>query len=900
MKDAKNSVTDEKLWSEFFSSCESPIDAGQRQSLSKSISENVIEKVFIPPPSASYLSLLSDMGVPVEKVIEKLSHGRQQAYYNDVLTNSAVTISSLRKSLEKNMLSPGPVRLKFHEDNLVQFFNIMFTNIFREPHLLIKLISPYILRDSDEFIYEKNKENIMITVGSNLCRSQTFLTIACKTYIDFISEDSSTIIPFPSALSPVANSTVLRFLRYIRISANSSCIPLVMNQRQDIINSYLSNISASNLMNITTATATADTVDNTSFGYLLTICNENDLKRFVELIYDVIRGISRTHNIGMSQEDELIHDNNDDSNNNNNYNYKYDNNNDNSNDNYDHYNDNSNDNYNNNSNSSNNNNNDNNDNNKKAPSQIKLSDFLSKMICERFRLQINTCSHWIPFIINHVSHALASPSLPSSASTSTSISVSSSASTDDKSMSDTHCKSACSEIYFDNFLCKCLNILLFAYNCHNMHISVEERDRKDGNPVDGEALNETNSLVETKLNELEITIPALLNQIKVHIYSNDSASLLHLWQEIKVKKTSNLVLNPSENLPTLSTTDNCKLSDTTTRLKHLILTILVSVIHKRYHIQYFHHNINVGGSERKKNNLDLEPKSSPTTIFFDETVRISLQQESVSYVDGFFLLCCEVIKGGEYDEIVIVLSSAISLFYRANKFAIELSSNNIDKRNRNNCGDGSSSSVGDVDGNGNGKRDRDRNIDGMVNSVQSFDEIEAEEDLHVFDRCPSTRRKYSYVPDGLGTVTTDDSRALGTEDIESIIQKDSESRTVSVDNLSKSITGSPSHLSFYSFENSEERNTIHQCTSQTDYQELNVDTQSGGRKGMKSKVIFTRLLLDYLKKNALKIDSPIGIFLSLISTNSSSHSSATGEMKTLLDFAYNRISRILYHPDVNP
>ena len=810
-------INQESIWAEFFSSCENSVNVDHQQSQPKSVSEKVIEKVFLPPPSASYLNLLGEMGVPVETVFEKLSYGRQQISRNETVTKSAVASSSSSSSssslfsMKTSKLFSGSVRLKFHRNDLIPFFNTLFSTILQKPHLPMKIKSLATMTDSNELICETDDMNIGITVGSSLLGSQIFMTVACRASLNFVANMDSMIIP----ISPVAKSTILKFLRFLRISANYSGVSPMLNKRQDIINSHFSSLSSS------CSTSIAAAINHVPNEFFFTSCDSGNLDLFVELMYEIIVKTQEERNIRNLHERELSHSV-----------------------------------------------------EKGTSSQAKLSSYLSKTIFERFRLQINICSCLIPYIVSHVSHGLALSSLSSS-----SLSFPSPISPNKRcNKHNTANVPLDLELITDRFLHKCLCILSFSYD------SIE-----------------INAKNEVKLVDIDSAGAALLNQLKFIIRSNDTQSLISVWRQMMTKDYSDVVMkanvSPVLNSVIISNQIYPNEYHETNRDKLLLLTVFIAVIDIRYHLKYNNRVKNEGKNERKKNKLEHENIDPSAHIAFpdtisetvSETVKISVQIESANFVDEFFALCCEVVMGGDCGEIVIVLTSVISLFNRAEKRSLAFHSNNNDGCNYNNHCD-----VNDI--NDDGKRKRHR-YEYACRANVIFDSTQPEGDelqLHDKDMFEAT--------DGTNLIVTN-SHCTGTkfegglelgpnskEDRKNILT-DSKMWTLDSDSSSSSSTVPALNLSFHDFNNVEGKRS-----------EMMVDSHLKLPSDSEFENHSPPLLLDYLRRNILETARPVGMFFSIMETRSTLSQSSTNDKKSfdrdiaiMIASVHNRLLSIL-HP----
>ena len=778
-------VDREGIWDEFFFSCENSVDIEHQQSQPRSIIKKVVDKVFLLPPSLSYLNLLGEMGIAVEEVIEKLSYGRQQKSHNDTAIKSAVESSSASSqfSIETSKLFSGSVRLKFYRRDLIPFFNLFFSNILHKPHLQVKIKTLATMTDSNELICETDDMNIGITVGSSLLGSQLFITIACRAYRDLILSTDSMIVPF----SPVANCTILKFLRFLRISANCSGASSMLDEKHDIINLHFSTISALCSSSIATASD-----PNEKFT---TNCNRGNLNQFVELMYEIIVKTHEESNRRIFNENVLSQSMAENS-----------------------------------------------------SSQTKLTSYLSKTILERFRLQINTCNSLIPFIVSRVSHDLALSSLSSSSS---SLPSSSSSSCLSSPMSP---KKRCNEpdtanddtvvlkLTTDRFLHKCLCILSFSYDL----VQRNEKNEKCG----------VNSMV------IDSTGTALLNQIKAVINTTERQSLMSVWRQIMVKNDIELAIKPNDS-PALNSTmilDKIYSSDhDNTRSKLLFLTLYISIIDTKYYLKY-NNRVKKDNKKREKKNK-LEDESIDLSV--SKNTKVSVQIENVDFVDEFFLLCYEVLKDNDYGEILVVLTSVISLFNKAKQRSIAFY--DYDGCNNSNYCDNN-----DINDDGKRKRHRDTcNANVIFDSTQpEGDEVHdlvtfgaADVDvtnLNVTDsHCIATEHKKGLE---VGPNSNEDRKNIPT---------DSNISALDSNYLFSSSTAPSSNLPFHNL---------------NDFR--GEKSELLGKRNLKSpsdsefKSHGSPLLLDYIRENVLKTTSTVGMFFSIMETRSSLFLSSTNNFKS--------------------
>ena len=196
----------------------------------------------------------------------------------------------------------------------------------------------------------------------------------------------------------------------------------------------------------------------------------------------------------------------------------------------------------------------------------------------------------------------------------------------------------------DRFLHKCLCILSFSYDL----VKSNEENEKNG----------ANSMV------IESTGTALLNQIKAITNTNERQSLMNVWRQIVVKDDSELGIKP-DNCPALNSTmtlNKIFSSDyDNTRSKLLFLTLYISIIDTKYYLKYNNRIKNDNKKRGKRNKLEDESIDESVS----KNMKVSVQIENVDFVDEFFLLCCEVLKDNDYGEILVVLTSVISLFNKA-------------------------------------------------------------------------------------------------------------------------------------------------------------------------------------------------------------------------------------------
>lgn len=168
------------LLSSFFLSVDS--DQSSKGSCSEAANSLLdVLRVSTVTTSVSYFGLLNDLGVSLETLMKGFFTSRKQSILN-------------HKSIDCNMTSHRKTyRIIFHPDNFISFFHFVFEELSQQPLLRVIMRSPSVMIQSEEFVVERTQVSILIIIGENVLFSQTFITMAFKTFSTLINNHNSLI-----------------------------------------------------------------------------------------------------------------------------------------------------------------------------------------------------------------------------------------------------------------------------------------------------------------------------------------------------------------------------------------------------------------------------------------------------------------------------------------------------------------------------------------------------------------------------------------------------------------------------------------------------------------------------------------------------------------------------------
>ena len=335
MRSDEEAVQTERMWSDFFASCNTSIENGGDVRHLKQIAEKLSDTTCESAPTISYFTLLNKMGVPVEKVISKLTRGRQQAHLNEIIISGATDVdtSSTPAMFTHSILSA--TRLHFYHDEFHIFMELVLREILLQPLLHLTFESPVALEDSDECIFEKRDGEIKLCLGMRILNTESCVAIACKSYFDLISLSDPPICP----VTQCKMMDTMRSILALNVNAARMIWP-----HQYIITEGNDN-------------STRRRVSHLPLDTVMSSCNTTNIVAFVDTFYKILQdmldmGDSRlTHKRTRQQRSRDLDC-------------------------------------------------------RTSTAQRKLSDYLFNIAFQKVRLVMCCCSHWIPFILSHLSSAM--------------------------------------------------------------------------------------------------------------------------------------------------------------------------------------------------------------------------------------------------------------------------------------------------------------------------------------------------------------------------------------------------------------------------------------------------------------------------------------------------------------
>jgi hypothetical protein len=253
------------LYSSFLSDDNSKFEGNEGESTGAA--NILLDMLCATSTSLPYLGLLDEVGVPLESIFKGLSSSHNQDIYNCKVT------SSVRDEIKSDS-QQSIDRFRFFPGDFLSFFDVVFDEILNNPLLRVVLISPHVMRHSEEYIIEKSQTAITVIIGYDVLRSQPCITLSCQSYLKLVASLERHII---------IGSSILSFMRSILAPAVRAkiSVPLTSTAFNDHGNIEFAKMASS--------ICSAD--PSMRLKIISNTCLKKNLSAFVTTTYDIIQQV---------------------------------------------------------------------------------------------------------------------------------------------------------------------------------------------------------------------------------------------------------------------------------------------------------------------------------------------------------------------------------------------------------------------------------------------------------------------------------------------------------------------------------------------------------------------------------------------------------------------------------